>query len=88
MSHLIVEIPKILPEKGNWIFVAAENWIENDFLYLPDKSYSVVYKTQLLKVGMPPDVKKWDSHPCYKILGTFGTLYYSYFTNFPMLNEM
>ncbi|XP_045034721.1 uncharacterized protein LOC116935087 isoform X2 [Daphnia magna] len=73
MSHLIVEIPKILPEKGNWIFVAAENWIENDFLYLPDKSYSVAYKTQLLKGGMPPDVKKWDSHPCYKILGTFST---------------
>jgi len=82
-----VEIPKGLPEKGNWIFVAAENWIENDILYLPDKSYSVAYKTQLLKGGMPPDVKQWESHPCYKILGTFGTLYYFYFTNFPMLNE-
>lgn len=72
MSHLIVEIPKGLPSKGNWIYVVAENWIEDDVLYLPDETYSAAYKNSILKCGAPPDVEKWDRHDIFKVVGTFG----------------
>lgn len=43
MSHIKVKIPKVLPLKGNWIYVVAENWIENGILYFPDDNYTVAY---------------------------------------------
>ena len=72
MSHLIVEIPKRGPGKDNWIYVIAENWIENEVLYLPDSKYSNTYKNQILKCGAPPDVESWDRHDVFKVVGTFG----------------
>ena len=44
MSHLIVEIPKILPLIGKWLYVAAENWIQEDILFLPNDSYVGIVK--------------------------------------------
>ncbi|XP_045030618.1 uncharacterized protein LOC116919935 isoform X2 [Daphnia magna] len=73
MSHLIVEIPKTLPDEGKWLFVIAENWIENDILFLPDSSYSAAHKIHLLKGGTHPDVVNWDRHHTFKIIDTFGT---------------
>lgn len=72
MSHLIVEIPKGVPLKGNWIHVVAENWIEDQVLYLPDARYSSTYKNSMLKCGAPPDVENWDRHDVFKIVGTYG----------------
>ena len=66
MSHLIVEIPKRGPGKDNWIHVIAENWIEDEVLYLPDSKYSNTYKNQILKCGAPPDVESWDRHDVLK----------------------
>ncbi|KAK4025144.1 hypothetical protein OUZ56_010644 [Daphnia magna] len=62
MSHLIVEIPKGGPFKGSWIHVVAENWIEDQVLYLPDARFSSQYKNTMLKGGVPPNVENWDRH--------------------------
>lgn len=75
MSHLIVEIPKDLPSKGNWIHLVAENWIDDDALYLPDKKYSLAYKNTILKCGAPPDLENWDRYDIFKIVGTFGNYF-------------
>lgn len=72
MSHLIVIIPKTLPDEGKWLFVIAENWIENDILFLPDNSYSAAHKIHLLKGGTHPDVVNWDRRHTFKIIDTFG----------------
>jgi hypothetical protein len=74
---LIVEVPKELPLKGNWLYVVAENWIEDQVLYLPDAKYSIKYKLTMLKCGVPPDVENWDRHDVFKIVGTFG-IYFSF----------
>jgi hypothetical protein len=71
MSHLIVEIPKEMPLEGFWVFIAAENWIKDDILSIPDNSYSHAYKQSLLvKSAEPQDT--WEKYPCFKIIKRFG----------------
>nr|CAH0105076.1 unnamed protein product [Daphnia galeata] len=41
---------------------------DDDALYLPDKSYSLAYKTTILKCGAPPDLENWDRYDIFKIL--------------------
>jgi hypothetical protein len=74
---MIVEVPKELPSKGNWLYEVAENWIEDQVLYLPDAKYADKYKLTMLKCGAPPDVENWDSHDVFKIVGQFG-IYFSF----------
>lgn len=70
--HLIVEIPKTSPDEGKWIFLIAENWIQDHILFLPDNSYSAAHKIHLLKGGTHPDVENWDRHHTFEIIGKFG----------------
>ncbi len=76
MSHLIVEVPKILPLKGNWLYVVAENWIKEDILYLPNDNYSSAHKIQIVKCGVQPDEETWQRFEDFEIIGTFGNLRY------------
>jgi len=79
MSHLIVAVSKILPLIDNWLYVVAENWIQERILYLPSDSYSASYKISISKCGVPPDEETWDKYEDFQIIGTFGNLCYYLF---------
>ena len=68
MSHLIVEVVRLLPIEGILTLITAENWIINDKVYYPNDSFFRAYHLKFLTCGEPPNNEKWDSFDLYKIL--------------------
>lgn len=66
MSHLIVEVTKILPIK-NTVLIVANNWIVDGILYYPNETFSAAYKKDFVAARTPPDVEKWESYEYFQI---------------------